>query len=218
MFISNWKLQKWRINHMNWSGKEENFSKLTRKGDKWTILLCVGGKNWAADKNFRGKRASQFRSFKTALLSPDFIYRKLRQTSQAPPPPKKKKKSSPLGGGGGGSFPRSTLTTFYLGEPPGVAPTYICTVGRVIFSVWLKIFVTFKISVGWVSVQASWCSMCGTGGRYETSRHSSLLRQRQDWYHFVAFIHSLTIASLYSFLHADQTWVWKKQNEMKWKW
>ena len=56
-----------------------------RKGDRWTILLCVGGKNQAADSNFGLKTASQSRSFETAVSSLDFIYRKLRQTPETPP-------------------------------------------------------------------------------------------------------------------------------------
>ena len=38
-------------NRSNWSGKEENFFKPTGKADKWTIVLCVGGENRAADPN-----------------------------------------------------------------------------------------------------------------------------------------------------------------------
>ena len=48
---------------------EENFSKLTEKGDKWTMLLCVGRENRAAD--------SRCRAFETTLASLDFVYRKL---------------------------------------------------------------------------------------------------------------------------------------------
>ena len=70
---------------LNWSGKEENFSKLTRKGDKWTILLRLRGENQAVYLNFGEKMDSQYRAFETALSSLDFVYRKLQQTPQNPP-------------------------------------------------------------------------------------------------------------------------------------
>jgi len=56
------------------SGKEEDFSQPTGKEDKWTILLCVGGKNRAADSNFGEKTGSRSRSFETAVSSLDFVY------------------------------------------------------------------------------------------------------------------------------------------------
>ena len=64
----------------------KSFSKPTGKGDKWTILLCVGGENREADPNFREKTGLWFRSFETALPSHGFVYKKLRQTPQPPPP------------------------------------------------------------------------------------------------------------------------------------
>ena len=69
------------------AGSFKIFSKPTGKGDGWTILLCVGGKNRAADSNFGEKTASQSRSSETAVSSLDFVYRKLRQTPESPPPP-----------------------------------------------------------------------------------------------------------------------------------
>ena len=72
-------------NRCNWIGKDKHFSKPTGKEDKWTILLCVGGKNRAPDPNFREKTAKLFRSFETALSSLDFVYRKLQQTPPNPP-------------------------------------------------------------------------------------------------------------------------------------
>ena len=74
------------------AGSFKIFSKPTRKGDRWTILLCVGGKYRAADSNFGEKTASQSRLLETAVSSLDFVYRKLRQTSESPPPPPRKKK------------------------------------------------------------------------------------------------------------------------------
>jgi len=62
------KAPELKKNRLHWSGKFEYFSKLTRKEDQWTIL-CVGGKNRAADSNFGEKMALQFSSFKTALTS-----------------------------------------------------------------------------------------------------------------------------------------------------
>ena len=50
------------------------FSKPAGKGDRWTILLSVGGKNRAADLNFGEKTAFQSRSFETAVSSLDFVY------------------------------------------------------------------------------------------------------------------------------------------------
>ena len=52
---------------------------------QWTILLCVGGKNRAADSNFGEKTASRSRSFETAVSSLDFVCRKLRQIPENPP-------------------------------------------------------------------------------------------------------------------------------------
>ena len=60
--------------------KEEMFSKATGKGDKWNILLCVGGENRAPDPNFGEKTTSWFRPFETALSSIDFY--KLRKPPQ----------------------------------------------------------------------------------------------------------------------------------------
>ena len=77
--IGKLKAPQWSKNHLNWSGKCKDFSKPIRKGDQWTILLCVGGKNWAADLNFGKKTASHSRSFETAVSSLDFVYRKLQQ-------------------------------------------------------------------------------------------------------------------------------------------
>ena len=37
--------------------KFEDFSKPTGKGNQWTTVLCVGGKNRAADTNFGEKTA-----------------------------------------------------------------------------------------------------------------------------------------------------------------
>ena len=44
-----------------------DFSKPTGIGDKWTILVYVGGENRAADSNFSEKMASRYRTFETAL-------------------------------------------------------------------------------------------------------------------------------------------------------
>ena len=71
-------------NRSNWSGKFEDFSEPTGKGVQWTIRLCVGGKNRAADLNFREKTASRPRSFETVVSNLDFVYRKLRQTPENP--------------------------------------------------------------------------------------------------------------------------------------
>ena len=62
----------------------EDFSKLTGKGDPWTIILCVGEKNRAAHSNFSEKMALQSMSFETTVSSLDFVYRKLRQTPENP--------------------------------------------------------------------------------------------------------------------------------------
>ena len=75
----------WSKNRSNWNGKFEDFSKPTQKVGQWTILLCVGGKNRAADSNFGEKTASRSRSFETAGSSLDFVYRKLRQIPENPP-------------------------------------------------------------------------------------------------------------------------------------
>ena len=48
--------------------EEGRFSKPTRKGKKWTILVCIAGENRAADSNL-GKTASRYTSFETAIGS-----------------------------------------------------------------------------------------------------------------------------------------------------
>ena len=79
------KLKPPAVKQKSFELEREDFSKPAGKGDRWTILLSVGGKNRAADLNFGEKTAFQSRSFETAVSSLDFVYRKLRQTPENPP-------------------------------------------------------------------------------------------------------------------------------------
>ena len=73
------------INRSNWRGKDEVFSKLTRRGEKWTFLLYVERENQAADSNFGEKTASRHGSFEMVMSSLDFVLWRLRQKPQNPP-------------------------------------------------------------------------------------------------------------------------------------
>ena len=71
--------------------KEEDFSKLTRKGLKWTIF-CVWGENEAADLNLGEKTALWYRDFETALSwSIEFTYKSCAKHLNPPQPPPKRK-------------------------------------------------------------------------------------------------------------------------------
>ena len=71
-------------------GKERRtiFFKPTGKGDKWSILLCVGGENRAADPNFGSGLSKQLCPALSAIES---CGNYLKHPPLPPPPPKKKK-------------------------------------------------------------------------------------------------------------------------------
>ena len=65
--------------------EEGRFSKPTRKGEKRTILFCIGGENRAAADSKLGKTASRYTSFEAGISRFDYVYRKLLQTPQRLP-------------------------------------------------------------------------------------------------------------------------------------